>query len=77
MSKRLEVSIEFVDNTGSFAIDALAQTFQGDWDSRSSTSDSGIVVCGADCDEDYAKEILEADDNVVSYSIAEIEASDE
>jgi len=44
MSKRLWVKVELVNNRGSFSVDALAQTFNGDWDSRSSTDNGGIII---------------------------------
>jgi hypothetical protein len=65
----LSIAIEFVNNRGSFPLDALAQTFRGDWDSRSSTEDSGIITNVADDAEEWVKEILAGDDNVASYTI--------
>ena len=64
--------IEFVDNAGSFAIDAISQTVQGSWDSRSCSTDlEGVdfgTVLVADENAEYLEEILGADENVISYT---------
>lgn len=67
----LTIKISFNDNTGSFALDAIAQTVGGDWDSCSSTNSSGIVTNVDEGNREFVEEILEADDNVESYTIIE------
>jgi hypothetical protein len=51
--------IEFVSNRGSFAIDAIAATVNGDWDSRSCSTDTNGVDFGS---------VTVADENVITYS---------
>lgn len=67
----LKIKVQLNNNRGSFAIDALAQTFQGDWDSRSSTESGGIITNVDDDARGWVEEVLEGDDNVESYTIAE------
>lgn len=65
--------IEFVDNTGSFAIDAIAQTVNGSWDSRMCSTDvSGVDFGSVEVDDEnaeYLEEILDADDNVIGWTV--------
>lgn len=66
----LKIKVEFNSNQGSFALDAIAQTIGGDWSEKSSTDTSGIIT-NVDADaEQWVKEVLEEDDNVVSYTIS-------
>ena len=64
--------IEFHNNTGSFAIDTIATTVQGSWDSRSCSTDLEGVDFGsvtvADDNAEYLEEILSADDNVITWN---------
>lgn len=66
----LKISISFHNNRGSFAIDAIATTIGGDWDSRSSTDTFGIITNVDEDNREYAEEILDNDDNVESYTIS-------
>jgi len=65
--------IEFHNNRGSFAIDAIAHTVQGSWDERSCSTDLDGVEFGTvivdDENAEYLEEILDIDKNVIGYTI--------
>ena len=67
MSGKTTFKVYFNDseNRGSFAIDAIATTVQGDW--TSSTDDFAILTVDTEYAE-YAKEILSTDQRVESYT---------
>lgn len=65
----LEIRIEFTNNQGSFALDAIAQTIGGTWSGKSSTETFGIVRDVDEENEAWAKEVLESHEKVESYKI--------
>jgi histidinol dehydrogenase len=70
MEKRY--SIVFHDNTGSRAVDAIAQTFDGAWSNAVSLTNGVHDMAFVDVPEEHIEaleECLENDDNVVSYKI--------
>lgn len=69
----MKIKIRFYGsaNQGNFALDAIATTIQGDWDSRSSTDSSGIITDVDPEIEEWVKEVLDDDDNVEFYEISE------
>ncbi len=68
---KIKISFYGSANQGSFALDAIATTIQGDWDSRSSTDSSGIITDVDPEIEEWVKEVLDDDDNVEFYEISE------
>ena len=62
--------IEFADNTGSFAVDAIAHSAEGRWygavSGSNGTNDMAFVEVD-DAAAEYLEEMLDADDNVISY----------
>ncbi len=64
----LKIRIHFIDNRGSFAVDTLATTLGGDWSGKSSTDTFGIVTNVSESNLDFAKEILNADENVSAWT---------
>jgi hypothetical protein len=59
-------SVYFHDraNQGSFAIDAIAATVQGDW---TSSTDNSAIITVTDDNAEYLKELLDQDEKVESY----------
>lgn len=51
-------------NQGSFAIDAIATTVQGDW---TSSTDNFAIITVADENAEYLEEILDQDERIESY----------
>lgn len=66
--------IIFNDNSGSFAIDAIATTVQGNWRNTVSNYDGqGHDIGFVDVEDEYAADleaILKNDENVVEFSEA-------
>lgn len=65
--------IIFSDNSGSFAVDALAQGV-GRWYGAVSNYDGdghdmAFIELDSDADADYFEDVLESSDNVISYSV--------
>ena len=53
------------ENRGSFAIDAIAETVQGDW--KGGTDNFAILEVPTE-NEEYAEEILSGDERVESFT---------
>ena len=68
----LEYKIIFKDNRGSFAIDAIAHTVQGDWHNIVNNFDGkGHDIGFVDVPSQYAaymEEILTVDENVIKWN---------
>lgn len=67
--------IIFADNQGSFAIDTLATSCEGTWRGAvqryNGEHDLAIIDLPAE-NSDYLEQLLDADDNVISYQEVEV-----
>ena len=69
----LKITIEFNGNAnqGSFAIDAIATTLDGNWSAKSSTDSFGILTDVDSGIREWVEETLGNDERVESYAITE------
>ena len=65
----MKIKIEFNNNQGSFALDALATTFGGNWSGKSSTDTSGIITDVPSEDKEWVESVLNEDENVLDFTI--------